>query len=117
MFQSSKVTNVLLAIIAICLIAIALKPSGIFPVAPVQAAVGSSLSDLDRLTEITATAKTGQQQVDAVRAVATAIDGLAKSTDGIAKSLDNISRAVTEMGARAAEAQAISPGAATLAPK
>ena len=116
MMRSTKATNILLAIMAICLLAIALKPSGIFPVAPAQAASTSS-SDLDRMTDISATSKAAQQQVDAIRAVATAIDGLAKSNDGIAKSLDNIARTVADMGARAAEAQAANPAGLTPAPK
>jgi len=109
MIESSKLTNILLAIIAVCLLAIAFKPTRFIPVRSAQAAVET---EADRFAAITASDKAAQQQVEATRAIATAIDGLAKSTADIAKAVENLSRAVTDMGGRLAEGQAGAAAAA-----
>jgi peptidoglycan hydrolase CwlO-like protein len=118
MTESSRLTNILLAIIAICLLVIAFRPASVVPTAGAQAAIDNAA---DRFSDITATNKSAMAQVDAIRAVATAIDGLAKSTGDIAKAMDNLSRSVTDVGGRVAEGQAgaaaAAAGAATPAPK
>jgi hypothetical protein len=114
MIESSKLTNVLLAIVAVCLLAIAFKPAGVIPSATAQAAIGGE-TDADRFASITATNKSAMAQAEATKAIATAIDGLAKSTADIAKALDNLSRAVTDMGGRMAEGQAGAAAAGTAA--
>ncbi len=117
MIQSSRVTNVLLAIIAICLLVIAFRPPSV--TRPAAAAYGDvSDADRDRLTQLTAADKSSMAIADATRAIATSIDGLARNTDKIAQALDQLGRSVTEMGAKSAESQAAASaaGAATPAP-
>mgnify|MGYP001117270009 CR=1 FL=1 len=104
---SSKMTNVLLAMIAACLIVIALRPAVVRPVA--AQALGPSESDVQRLTSITATSKELQLQVDAIKAVASSIDSLAKNTGEIAKALDGMTRAIGDLGLRMAESRAGAP--------
>jgi len=106
MLQSSKVTNVLLAIIAACLLIIAFRPMSVVPPAAAQALPGAAETDTDRFTAITAPSKSAQMQADATRMVAASIDGLAKSTEKIAQAVDNLSRAVTDMAAKSAEGAA-----------
>ncbi|MBM3334249.1 hypothetical protein FJY63_06270 [Candidatus Sumerlaeota bacterium] len=101
---SSKVTNILLAVIAACLVVIALRPAVVRPVA--AQVLGSAGNDVQRLSSITATSKELQQQVDAIKAVATSIDSLARNTGEIAKSLDGMTAAVRELGLRLAESRA-----------
>jgi len=108
MIQSSKVTNILLAIIAICLLAIVLKPAGVLPTATAQ--LRAAGSDADRFAEITASSKAVKEQVAAIGSIATAIEGLAESAKEIAQAIDNLARATTEAGGETAEAQAASVG-------
>jgi len=112
MTPSSRLTNILLAIIAICLLAIAFRPASVVPPAAAQAVAET---DADRFASITATNKAAVAQAEATKAIATAIDGLAKSTDKIAMALDNLARSVIDMGGRMAESQA-GAAAATVAP-
>ena len=112
MFQSSKVTNVLLAIIALCLAVIAFKPASVFPPASAQAAVAET--ETERFTGITAATKDAQIQADATRAIATSIDGLAKSTERMAEAMDALARTVGDMASKSAESQAASPGGAVI---
>ena len=114
MTESSKVTNVLLAIIAVCLIIIAIKPAPILPDAAAQQIGGTTTDSRDRFAGITATTdKAAKEQIDAVRSVATAIESLAKATD-------NIARAIEQAGERTVAAPGAAAGAtggATLPPR
>ena len=101
---SSKMTNVLLAMIAACLVVIALRPAVVRPVAAQLLAPAES--DVQRLTSITATSKELQLQVDAIKTVASSIDSLAKNTGEIARALDGMTRAVSDLGLRIAESRA-----------
>lgn len=86
MAESSKVTNILLAIIAVCLVVIALKPAGLIPEAAAQRDRDASR---DRFSSITATTdKAAAEQVAAVESVARAIENLAKATGDIAKAIE-----------------------------
>ena len=117
MLESSKVTNVLLAVIAVCLIAIAFRPTLITPVSAQAARAIDGESDNDRFAAISTVNKTAALQADATRAIATSIDGLAKSTADIAKALDSLSRAVMDMGGRMAEGQAATVGTLPATPE
>lgn len=87
MAKSSRITNVLLGIIAVCLIAIAIKPAGVVSEATAQRA--RETTSAERFAGITATTqKQAQEQVDAVRSVASAIENLAKATEQIAKAIE-----------------------------
>ena len=110
MLESSKVTNVLLAVIAVCLIAIAFRPTLITPVSAQAARGVDSENDNERFAAISTVNKTAAQQAEATRAIATSIDGLSKSTADIAKALDSLARAVMDMGGRVAEGQAATVG-------
>jgi hypothetical protein len=103
--QSSKATNILLAIIALCLIVIAMKPAGILPDASAQIDRMSDRDAADRFTGITASDKAVQQQVQAINAIARSIDGVAQSGQEISKSLDGLSRAVLQVGSQLAESR------------
>jgi len=110
--QSSKLTNILLAVIAIGLLAIAFRPANFVPYASAQTAGSSEATDLERISGLTTTSKQAQQQAEATRAIATAIEGLAKSTENIAKAIENLARAVTDVGMRLGEGQAGAAAAA-----
>ncbi len=105
--QTAKLTNILLAIIAVCLVALVLKPTPVVPPAAAQALVAET--DMDR-TGMGAASKIAQAQVEAIKAVAEAIDKLARSGDKIALSLDNIGTALSELGGKVAESSAARPG-------
>jgi hypothetical protein len=110
MKDSSKVTNILLAIIAVCLLALVLRPAGILPSASAQLDPISRDDPAARMTAITASARSVEQQADATRAVATAIDGLAKSVDNVARAIEQIGQTMMESGEREAESAAGSLG-------
>ncbi len=112
--QTSKLTNILLAIIAVCLAALVLKPTNVVPPASAQALTIES--DMDR-TGMGAASKIAQAQVEAIKAVADAIEKLAKSGDKIALSLDNIGTALNELGGKVAESSAARPGGVIVSPE
>lgn len=107
MIQSSKLTTILLAIIAVCLLAIVLKPAGVLPTAEAQ--LGAT-DQTEAFAAITASSKAAKEQVVATRAIATSIDGLAKSTQAVATAIDNLARATTAAGSTMAESQAADLG-------
>lgn len=101
--QSTKATNILLAIIAVCLVAIAMKPAGFLPEVSAQM---SREDARERLSSISVTDKSIQQQVDAMRSIAAAIEKLADSGENIATSIEEVSRSLTRMTDRMAESSA-----------
>lgn len=109
--NSSRATNILLAIIAVALIAIALKPADLMPTAAAQVErYDDTRADArERFTSITATDKAVQQQVEATREIATSIGRLADSGENIAKAIQDVSRSLTNLGDRIAESSAARP--------
>jgi len=112
--ESSKLTNILLAIIAACLVAFLVRPPAVVPSASAQA--GLREDETNRFTAITATSKAVKEQVQAIRAIATSIDGLSKSAEKIAESIDNLAAAITQIGGSVAESKAASATAAPASP-
>lgn len=109
MIHSSKLTNMLLAVIAACLVVIALKPLGVLPAASAQLTAPPTVEETERFTAITAVDKAAKEQAEALRSIAAAIEDLAKSTEEVAKAIQDLGRMVGGAARGMAEGEAASP--------
>jgi len=108
---SSRLTHLLLAIIALCLVVIAVKPVPILPDVSAQAAAPAydrdrpfpdrRSRDAEELTaSITAANPSGEAQAAATLRVAAAIETLAKNNLRVADAIDSVARSIDNAGAR-----------------
>jgi hypothetical protein len=121
MIQSSRATNFLLAVIAVCLVIIALRPADLLPIRAAAAQDRQGYQErgmnaeqtrqaASQMSAITAPDPSAQLQADALHSIAASFDSMARSFESISKSVDDLSRTASVISERmGGQAQ---PGAA-----